>query len=100
MNNEPILIDYNDIDFEEKYLTGEKLHGMGMVFDVKETRYIRVRRIIHSPFWNKIHNLFAHPMIAIYRPWGERLHNWTAEKMYAGPQDTREADVKITAVMD
>jgi hypothetical protein len=91
----------DEVDFLERYKTGNKKGFMGMIYDEKRQRYIRVRRIIHSPFWNFIHNLIAHPLIAIYRPWGERLHNWTAEKMYAGPQDTTPDDsLEITAVMD
>tara|TARA_R110002110_G_scaffold121824_5_gene297768 strand:+ start:804 stop:1085 length:282 start_codon:yes stop_codon:yes gene_type:complete len=89
-----------DINWDDKYNTKEEQRFMGMVFDRYEKRYIRVRRVIHSRFWNIVHNLIAHPMIAIYRPWGEKLHNWTAEKMYAGPQNLEEEDVAITAVMD
>jgi hypothetical protein len=44
----------------------------------------RIERVIHSPFWRAMHNLIAHPMLAIYRPLGERLHDYTATRMYAG----------------
>jgi hypothetical protein len=89
-----------DIPWEETYTTGKTEHFMGMVFDRRDRRYIRVRRVIHSRLWNTIHNLIAHPLIAIYRPWGERLHNWTATKMYDGPQSLTEVKPPITAVTD
>lgn len=96
-----IVKDNPGINFNEQVPTGETVSFMGVVFDKKEKRYVRVKRIIHSPFWNRVHNLVAHPMLAIYRPWGERLHDWTAEKMYAGPQSLEEEeDVDITAVRD
>jgi len=56
--------------------------GEGLTGEVSELEWKRIERRIYSPFWRAIHNLFAHPMLAIYRPWGERLHEWTAEKMY------------------
>ena len=49
---------------------------------VTETKYHRIVRPVYSKFWRAIHNLIAHPMLAIYRPWGQKLHDWTAEKMY------------------
>jgi hypothetical protein len=45
-------------------------------------KWRRVERRIYSRFWRAIHNLIAHPMLAIYRPWGEKLHKWTEDKMY------------------
>jgi len=56
-----------------------------MFFDYnedKEIKWKRIERKIYSPFWRFIHNFFAHPLMAIYRPLGERFHEWTAEKMY------------------
>lgn len=55
-----------------------------MFFDYnkKENNWIRIERKIYSPFWRFVHNFFAHPLMAIYRPLGERMHEWTAEKMY------------------
>lgn len=95
-----LLLD--EIDFDERFETGEQQNIMGWVYDVKKKRYIRVRRVIYSKFWNAIHNLIAHPMLAIYRPWGEWLHEWTATKMYeGGPQSLDEVhDQEIAAVMD
>lgn len=49
-------------------------------------RWKRVERRIYSPFWRFAHNVVAHPMLAFYRPWGEKLHEWTANKMYE-PRD-------------
>ena len=45
-------------------------------------KWKRIERRIYSPFWRAMHNLIAHPMLAIYRPWGDRLHEWTAKHMY------------------
>lgn len=91
-----------DIDFKKTYKTGEKRNIMGWVYDVEEAKYIRVRRVIYSRFWNVIHNVIAHPMLSIYRPLGEILHEWTAEKMYkGGPQSLEESsEQEITAIMD
>lgn len=94
--------DIEDINFEETFKTGEQGNVMGWVYDVEERKYIRVKRVIHSRFWNVIHNVFAHPMLSIYRPWGKLLHEWTGEKMYkGGPQSTQEdSEIEITAIMD
>lgn len=51
-------------------------------YDKEKNRYIRIKRPIYSQFWRFVHNTVAHPMLAIYRPWGQKLHEWTAEKMY------------------
>lgn len=48
----------------------------------QEGEWRRIKRKIYSPFWRGIHNLVAHPMLTIYRPLGERLHEYTARKMY------------------
>ena len=48
----------------------------------KKLKWKRVERRIYSPFWRAMHNLIAHPMLAIYRPLGEYLHEFTARKMY------------------
>ena len=45
-------------------------------------KWKRVERRIYSPFWRAMHNIIAHPMLAIYRPLGEALHEFTARKMY------------------
>lgn len=45
----------------------------------------RIKRPVYSRFWRAIHNLVAHPMLAIHRPTGQKLHDWTAEKMYEKP---------------
>lgn len=39
-----------DIPWDEHHPAGETVEFMGMVFDRKEQRYIRVRRVIHSRF--------------------------------------------------
>jgi hypothetical protein len=84
--------------FSKTYL--KKMNIMGWVYDQEERKYIRVKRVIHSKFWLAVHNLVAHPMLAIYRPLGEWLHEYTAKKMYEGPQRLREEDTEITAIMD
>ena len=48
----------------------------------RKPKWKRVQRRIYSPFWRGMHNLIAHPMLAIYRPLGEALHEFTARKMY------------------
>jgi hypothetical protein len=42
----------------------------------------RIERKIYSKWWRAAHNLIAHPFLTIYRPWGEWLHAYTANKMY------------------
>lgn len=42
----------------------------------------RIERPVYSRIWRVIHNLIAHPLLAIYRPIGQKLHDYTAEKMY------------------
>jgi hypothetical protein len=51
-------------------------------FDVDGGEWKRIERKIYSPFWRAAHNLIAHPLLAIYRPWGDKLHEYTADKMY------------------
>jgi predicted DCC family thiol-disulfide oxidoreductase YuxK len=60
----------------------EETMGDHIEIDAQGRVYRRVARKIHSQRWRLVHNLIAHPLLAIYRPWGERLHEWTAEKMY------------------
>ena len=48
----------------------------------RKPKWKRVERRIYSPFWRAMHNIIAHPMLAVYRPWGEALHEFTARKMY------------------
>jgi hypothetical protein len=50
--------------------------------DIEAGEWRRIRRPIYSPFWRGIHNLVAHPLLAIHRPTGEKLHDYTARKMY------------------
>ena len=49
----------------------------------EDGEWVRIERKIHSPFWRGVHNLVAHPLLTLYRPWGEKLHDYTAERMYA-----------------
>lgn len=87
------------IDLKKTYL--EEQNMMGWIYDVERRKYIRVKRVIWSKRWLKVHNLIAHPMLTIYRPFGKWLHEYTAKKMYRGPQTTEEQpDVNITAIMD
>ncbi len=87
-----------EIDFDEEYhIPGYVVSFMGAVFDRKAQRYIRVKRIIHSPFWRAMHNLFAHPLKVLIPRLGDWLHDYTAAKMYNGPQDMTEVpDVHLT----
>lgn len=65
--------EYNEIDFDKvKYETRERTFG----------EWKRIKRPVYSRFWRLVHNLIAHPMLAICRPIGEWLHGWTEEKMY------------------
>ena len=48
----------------------------------EEGEWQRIKRPIYSKFWRGVHNLIAHPLLAIHRPTGERLHDYTAERMY------------------
>jgi hypothetical protein len=87
------------IVFSKTYL--KKMNIMGWVYDQEEKKYIRTKRIIWSKFWLAIHNLIAHPMLTIYRPLGEWLHEYTAERMYKGPQKVKDdKDTEITATID
>jgi hypothetical protein len=52
------------------------------LFPNQEGEWVRIERKIHSPFWRAIHNLVAHPLLTLYRPLGEKLHDYTAERMY------------------
>jgi len=52
----------------------------------EEKKWRRIKRPVFSKFWRVVHNVVAHPMLAVYRPWGQRLHEWTAEKMYHQPK--------------
>ena len=61
-----------ETDGEKTYEHTSKIYG----------EWRRVQRRIYSPFWRFLHNALANPMLAIYRPWGERLHEWTEKKMY------------------
>ena len=47
-----------------------------------EEEWKRIERKIYSKSWRAVHNLIAHPMLTIYRPFGEWLHDFTAGKMY------------------
>jgi len=51
-------------------------------YNAKENQWYRIRRPIYSKRWRTVHNLIAHPLMAVYRPLGERLHDFTAKKMY------------------
>ncbi len=42
----------------------------------------RIKRPIYSKWWRFVHNLIAHPLMAVYRPVGEPFHDWTAKQMY------------------
>lgn len=57
-----------------------------MFFHMREnngrTEWRRIKRPVYSRFWRVVHNIVAHPMLAIYRPAGQVLHDWTASKMY------------------
>lgn len=46
----------------------------------------RIKRPVYSKFWRAVHNMVAHPMLVIHRPTGQKLHDWTAEKMYESPE--------------
>lgn len=54
---------------------------------IPHERFIRIERTIHHKGWQFLHNVLAHPMLAIYRPWGLRLHEWTAKGMYGDDSD-------------
>lgn len=58
-----------------------------MFFDYNEEKdeWKRIKRPVYSKFWRVMHNFVAHPMLAVYRPLGQKLHDWTAEKMYKKP---------------
>jgi hypothetical protein len=85
--------------FEKTYLKQRNI--MGWVYDQEEQKYIRTRRVIWSKFWLAIHNVIAHPMLFFYRPFGEWLHEYTAERMYSGPQKRKhDENIEITAIMD
>ena len=32
-------------------------------------------------FWYSVHNLIAHPLLVLWPPLGNRLHDWTADRM-------------------
>ena len=57
-----------------------------------EGEWRRIERPIYSKFWRGIHNLIAHPLLTIHRPTGQRLHDYTARKMYT-PQPGVNPDV-------
>ena len=77
-----MFFDYREV--EEERGVGTNPDG-DVVFESTDKTYSewkRVQRRIYSPFWRFIHNLIAHPLLAICRPIGERLHEFTAKKMY------------------
>lgn len=39
-------------------------------------RYDRMK-----PFWTFIHNVIAHPLLALNTRWSHRFHDWTANRM-------------------
>ena len=58
-----------------------------MEFAWMDDELVRFTRPIRNRWWRAVHNLVAHPMLEFYRPWGERLHDWTAERMYDDEAD-------------
>ena len=60
-----------------------------MLFNFRERdgkeEWKRIPRPVYSKFWRAVHNLIAHPMLAIHRPTGQKFHDWTAENMYLRP---------------
>lgn len=53
----------------------------------------RIERPIRHKGWQFLHNFIAHPLLAIYRPWGAKLHEYTAVRMYSDdPNDWYPAD--------
>jgi len=57
-----------------------------------EGEWRRIKRKIYSPFWRGVHNLLAHPLLTIYRPLGEKLHDYTARKMYEPRPDVEPTE--------
>lgn len=47
-----------------------------------EGEWQSIERRIYSRWWRAAHNLLAHPLLTIHRPLGEKLHDYTAQKMY------------------
>ena len=42
---------------------------------------MRAARVLRKRGWRAVHNIVAHPMLEVCPLWGERLHDWTAERM-------------------
>jgi hypothetical protein len=80
----PLPSDPADPDKEKDKMRQRSVSGLPGVDEDEHGQWQRVERTIRSPFWRAMHNLIAHPMLSIYRPLGERLHDWTATRMYAG----------------
>lgn len=99
----PVTVPEEEVDFDERFKAlGEKVYFMGAVFDSHQHRYIVVRRVIHSPFWRAMHNLFAHPFLVLLPPLGRWLHEYTRFRMYEGPQtlSPQEEGEDITYTQD
>lgn len=58
----------------------------------EEREWRRIERPIQSSWWQAMHNMVAHPLLTIYRPWGERFHAYTAARMYEGEEFTVDED--------
>lgn len=69
-------------DREKELARQEKVFNEARARASKDNEWRRIERPVFSRFWRAIHNLVAHPLLALYRPLGLILHEYTANRMY------------------
>lgn len=48
---------------------------------------------MRQKFWGIVHNLIAHPLLIFETSWGDRFHDWTAEKAWpAGDENPQHIE--------
>lgn len=73
----------------------KRINIMGEWIIVEDSAPQRVERPIRNKWYQFLHNTLAHPMLALCRPLGVKLHEWTAKRMYSDdPDDWYPADEK------
>lgn len=65
-----------------KIIEKEKARRIKNVSTKEESLWRKTERPVYSRFWRAVHNVVAHPLLALYRPLGLRIHEYTANKMY------------------
>lgn len=61
--------------------------------------FLNTRPLVKSTFWHLVHNLIAHPLMALPTSlkWVDKFHDWTAKKAYSFPYlETEEYQVTVS----